>query len=316
MQGEIIKLDRKYPLVKFEDGSQRRCEESTSIKKKGSRRCVIGDFVKVASLDDHDFDIIEDILPRKTSLIRKDPSERSESQVLAANFSQVVIMEPFDRLNLKRLERELVLAHETGAKVAVLLTKSDTVDPSQELHLCHSVAELAGRDVPVHSVSIHSPDSILELKEDLFADETSILLGQSGAGKSSLANILIGNDAQATGSVRSTDGKGRHTTVSRSIIDLPLKSGRDCRIVDMPGIKGLGLWDASSGIDHAFSDIIELGQDCRFRDCTHTSEPGCAVREAVDRGLISPARLRSYLDLREEVDRMRERKRQASWKNK
>lgn len=316
MRGEVVKLDRKYPLVQCEDGSRFRCEETASIKKKSDVRCVIGDVVEVSPPGNHEFGIIEKIMPRETSFVRKDPADRSASQVLASNFSQVVIIEPFDRLNIKRIERELVLAHETGAKVAILLSKYDTVSPEDQKALIEKVEEIAGPDVAVCDVSIKEPDSILRLKDELFLDETSILLGQSGAGKSSLTNMLTGEETQATGDVRAGDSKGRHTTVNRAIIELSAQDGHTCRIVDMPGVRGLGLWDAQNGIENAFADIADVAQDCKFRDCTHTNEPGCAVKEAVEDGRIAQARLQSYLDLRNEIKTTLERRERASWKNK
>lgn len=316
MLGEVIKLDRKYPLVRCDDGTEFRCEEAANIKKKSNVRCAIGDMVEVSPPGNHEFGIIERIFPRETSFVRKDPADRSASQVLAANFSQVVIIEPFDRLNIKRIERELVLAHETGANVAVVLSKYDTVSPDDREALMNAIKEIAGNNVTVCDVSIKEPDSILSLKDKLFLDDTSILIGQSGAGKSSLINMLTGENTQATGDVRTGDSKGRHTTVNRAIIDLDAPDEHTCRIVDMPGVRGLGLWDAQTGIEHAFSDITDVAQNCKFRDCSHTNEPGCAVKEAVENGQIAKARLQSYIDLKNEIKTTLERRERASWKNK
>ena len=316
MLGEVIKLDRKYPLVRCEDGLELRCEEAATVKKRSSLRCAIGDIVEVSSPSDHEFGIIEKIHPRRTAFERKDPADRTTSQVLAANFGQVVIIEPFDRINLKRIERELVLAHETGAEVAILLSKYDTKTPDERTQIIKEVSDIAGRLVDVHEVSIKEPCSILKLKNDLFAGKTSILLGQSGAGKSSLINMLIGEDVQVTGNVRASDGKGRHTTVDRSMIDLPMENSETCRIVDMPGIRGLGLWNAQTGIEHAFMEIEDLSQNCKFRDCSHTNEPGCAVKQAVEDGDLSAARLSSYLELKKEIADTLDRRERTSWKNK
>lgn len=316
MNGEVIKLDRKFPLVKCENGTICRCEEAANIKKESDIRCVIGDHVVVSLTEGHEFGVIEEILLRKTEFVRKDPSERSSSQILAANFTQVVIVEPFDRINIKRIERELVLAHETGAKVAILLTKFDTVEPDRRASLTQEVSDIAGKDVKIFEVSVTDPLSIEGLKDTLFLDEASILLGQSGAGKSTLINKLLGENFQATGEVREGDSKGRHTTVSRSIIDISVPEGHWCQIVDMPGVRGLGLWDSRNGIDLAFKDISKLAQECKFRDCKHISEPGCAVMKAVQDGKISQARLSSYIELNEEINSMLERRERSTWKNK
>ncbi len=320
MLGEVINLDRKYPLVRcgksIEESTEFRCEESAAIKKNSDVRCVIGDIVEVSPPGNHDFGIIEKIMPRKTSFVRRDPVDRTSSQVLAANFTQVVIIEPIDRLNIKRIERELVLAHQTGAKVAILLSKGDLASEKDKDECTSKVAEVAGSTASVYVVSINDPDSLKAALRPLFADETSILLGQSGAGKSSLTNLLAGRDAQATGEVRAVDGKGRHTTVARSIIDIPTEDGRLCRLVDMPGVRGLGLFDAQSGIESAFEDIVCLSQNCRFRDCEHINEPGCAVKQAVEDGSLAQARLQSYLELKAEVDTMLKRRERSNWKNK
>lgn len=333
MRGEVIKLDRGLPLIKLGDGTCIRCEHSTKHEKRSDTRAIIGDIVDVSHLEDHDVGIIEGIKPRKTAFIRKDPNERSAAQPLAANFDIVLIAQSANEINLKRLERELVLAFETGAEVAVILTKADLLcdgdavakddadcDDKANPRLCmpkrlekiaHGVKDLVGDSAKVLFLSKKDADSIAAVKELIPEGKTAILIGRSGVGKSTLVNILSQKNSRATGTVRKKDGKGRHTTVSREIIDIP-EAGR---IVDMPGVRGLGLWDAHAGIEKAFSDIVRLSQGCRFRDCEHGNEPGCAVQDAVRTGKIPAARLSSYRNLVNELRDMDERKRQANWKN-
>ncbi|WP_251198303.1 ribosome small subunit-dependent GTPase A [Anaerotardibacter muris] len=296
-QGVVVKLDRGYPLVRLASGALIRCEHATSLVKKKTDRAVIGDRVQIELPDGHEKGIIEAILPRTTQFVRKDPTERAVPQTLASNFDLVLIAQPIEEVNFKRLERELVLAHETGAQVAVVLTKADLVsERTQFEETCKQVKALVGND-QVFVVSQEDPTS-LERVAQLIAegDKTAVLIGRSGVGKSSLVNVLVGEEIQETTPVRESDGRGRHTTVSREIIPLP--SGG--YIIDMPGVRGLGLWDAEQGIRAAFSEIEALAESCKFRDCSHQQETGCAVRAAVEAGTLAPERLESYLRLKEE----------------
>lgn len=306
--GFVVKLDRGFPLVRLDDGREVRCEHATSLVKGSDQRAVVGDRVRISLPEGHDKGIIAETLPRKSSFIRKDPTERALPQTLAANFEVVIVAQPIEEINERRLERELVLAHETGVEVVVVLTKADLMASPEEVEEVRSrIDGFVGSD-RLLVVSEKAPETTAELA-DLIAegDKTAILIGRSGVGKSSLVNMLVGHDLQETTPVRERDGKGRHTTVSREVIDLP-KGGR---IIDMPGVRGLGLWDADEGINTAFSDVEEFAAGCRFRDCTHTNEPGCAVRAAVEEGELSASRLESYLRLREESQQVKARRTEA-----
>lgn len=308
MRGVIVKLDRGFPLVRLEDGSELRCEHATALVKGKRVRAVVGDVVEVSLPEEHDKGIIEDIESRRTAFVRKDPAERTAAQVLAANFDTVIIAEPIVQLNVKRLERELVLAHETGARVAVVLTKADLAESPLEAEATRaSIADLAGRDVEVVIMSIDDETSIEAVRALVPEGEIAILIGKSGVGKSSMVNLLAGCEVQDTGHVRESDGKGRHTTVDRVMVDIPGGG----RVVDMPGVRGLGMWDSDAGIDVAFADVAELATHCRFRDCKHTDEPGCAVLAAVEAGNLAQARLDSYRSLCAEVDATRKRRDEA-----
>ncbi len=305
--GQVVKLDRGYPLVRLESGEEVRCEHAISLVKGSDKRAVVGDQVRVSLPDGHDKGIIEETLPRRTCFVRKDPTERALPQTLAANFDLVVVAQPIEEVNIRRLERELVLAHETGAQVMVVLTKADLMASAEEVEEVRSrIDGFVGND-ELLAVSDRSPESVQRLAQAIAeGDKTAVLIGRSGVGKSSLVNMLVGSQVQKTTEVRS-DGKGRHTTVSRQIIDLPGGG----HIIDMPGVRGLGLWDAEEGIGAAFSDVEELAQGCRFRDCSHANEPGCAVRAAVEEGRLSPARLESYLRLRDESKQVQKRREEA-----
>ncbi len=307
MRGRVVKLDRGYPLVRLEDGAEVRCEHAVALVKTKEHRAVIGDEVEIELPSGHDKGRIVEVLPRRTSFVRKDPTERALPQTLAANFDLVLVAQPFDQVNTRRLERELVLAHETGAEVVVVLTKADLLtDEADAKAVLKSIEGFVGNDkvMVLSGEDRASIDAVAELIAD--EDKVAILVGRSGVGKSTLVNMLVGYELQKTTEVRE-DGKGRHTTVSREIIKLP----RGGYIVDMPGVRGLGLWDAEEGIGAAFSDVEELAQSCKFRDCSHTNEPGCAVQAAVADGSLATHRLESYLRLKDESAEVRRRRTEA-----
>lgn len=317
--GRIVRQDRGLPLVAL-GGEAVRAEPATHLIKEGDPgwRITIGDWVAVAGVGEHDVGIIEAILPRSSTLSRKDPGESSEGQVMSANLDRIMVVQSLapSGPNIRRLERELVVAWESGAVPVVVLTKADLVEDSEAMV---SEARDAAIGVDVHVVSGVTGEGIEELRDHVAQGMTTAMFGASGVGKSTLANQLVGAEVQTTSEVRESDGKGRHTTVAREMV--MLDSGGI--LIDTPGMRGLGLWEAEAGLEQAFPDVIEAAVDCRFRDCLHGDEPGCAVRAAVETGELTEQRMQSYLDLREElagvVARRDERARnntKARWKSR
>jgi ribosome biogenesis GTPase len=233
------------------------------------------------------------VLPRRTAIVRSSASRTSRAQVLAANVDTAVVVESLAKpISAGRIERMLALAWESGAIPVVVLTKADLAEGSVD-DVREEVAALA-LDVDVLVTSVATGEG-LDILAALLTG-TIVLLGPSGAGKSSLGNALLGSQQLATGEVRASDGKGRHTTVHREL--LPLPNGGV--LIDTPGLRAVGLHDTEDGIQQVFAEIEELARQCRFTDCQHANEPGCAVRVAIEAGNLSPRRLDSYRKLQRE----------------
>jgi ribosome biogenesis GTPase len=256
---------------------------------------AVGDWVAVSRPSGSgDMTSIHAVLPRRTAFVRKVAGDETAAQVVAANVDVALVVTalPHD-LNLRRLERYLALAWESGAIPAVVLTKADLDDD-----VAGSVAAAQGiaPGVDVIALSSVTGDGFDALELLLQPGFTAALLGPSGAGKSTLINHLLGADQLRTGGVRE-DGKGRHTTTHRELVRL----GSGALLIDTPGMRELQLWDADAGIGAAFSDIYELATQCRFRDCRHESEPGCAVLEGVLAGRLAADRLDNWRQLQREL---------------
>jgi len=231
---------------------------------------------------------VEAVARRTTELARRDPAGGSDGQVLASNVDLVLAVFGLDRpVRPGRVERSLVLAHDSGAVPVVVLTKVDAVDDADEQ--AAAVRALAG-DVDVILVSSVTGSGTDELASRLAPHRTAVLVGESGAGKSTLVNRLAGREVQRTAEVRTADAKGRHTTVTRDLIVL---DGGGV-VIDTPGLRALGLLDSAGGVAATFDDIETLSGQCRFRDCAHGDEPGCAVTAAVAAGTLDAERLVRY----------------------
>lgn len=290
-----------------ESGLRRVSTDGRTSRSAGVRdQPAVGDWV--VFVPDGKRPAVVGVLPRHGVLARRDPADRASEQILATNLDHVFILVPLDReTSLAWIERSLVLVHESGADPAVILSKADVDDRAPAFEA--EVRSVTGDD-PVHVVSAVTGDGLDALLPYFDGNATVAMFGASGAGKSTLVNALIGDEHQETADVRGGDAKGRHTTTTRHL--LPLPGGGV--ILDTPGLRALGLWEASSGLERAFPDIEELATGCRFRDCRHDAEPGCAVRAAVEAGDLEARRLDSYHKLVAEadaVDRQREEQRQA-----
>jgi ribosome biogenesis GTPase len=245
--------------------------------------------------------LIRAILPRKSKFSRKAAGARTDEQVVAANVDTGFLMTGLDHdFNPRRIERYLAAAWESGVRPVILLNKAD-LDDALEEHV--QEVERIALGLPVHAISAKRGEGIEALFPYLGRGQTVSVLGSSGVGKSTLINRLLGSETQRIGSVRASDDRGRHTTTHRELFMLP-DGGL---ILDTPGMRELQLWEADEGLDAAFADIEELAAECRFSDCGHNGEPGCAVEEAMAAGALSSERLESWRKLQSELDAVRAR---------
>lgn len=297
LPGRVVRVDRGQCDVATTDGTLR--ADTAFVTPHDPLRVVCtGDWVAVEP--DGSPRYVRTCLPRRTAFVRSTSSKRSEGQILAANVDHAIVAVSLAaELDLARIERFLALAWESGAQPLVVLIKADLVpDPVTLAYLVADV-ETAAPGVTVLSVSAEHGEGI-DVLSAVVGGGTAVLLGQSGAGKSTLANALLGEDVMDVQAIRDVDGKGRHTTTTRNLLALP---GGGV-LIDTPGLRGVGLWDAGTGVGQVFAEIEELGRDCRFHDCAHESEPGCAVLAAIDGGELPERRLESYRKLMRENQRI------------
>ena len=341
--GRVTSLDRGFPLVRTPQWEVR-AQHSIELVKNADQRAVVGDVVELEFPPGQDTPLITAILPRGHTLVRRSLVEsrhegagKHDEQILAANIDLVFVVCALSNrpIDLAYLERQLVMAHQSGATVAILLTKADQAKHREaDIAATHTLAF----DSPVIVESAVTGEGIAQVRNLLSGGKTGVLLGRSGVGKSSLINKLLGSDLLDTGTVRAKDRAGRHITVARKMVFLDTaqdaaegvrytaqdaaegvrytaQDAAPCTtpvpvlcapvpisaLIDTPGLRSIGLYDAHEGLAAAFPDITAHAAHCRYRDCTHTSEPACAVRDAVDQGVIAARRLASYIDLATEV---------------
>jgi ribosome biogenesis GTPase len=296
--GRVVRVDRGVCTALTRTGLTRASLGGSILaaaaKDQRALPCV-GDWIVVRAWRDGRF-TAEEILPRKTAVCRGTAGKSATAQILAANVDVAMVVEPMHPSpDLGRIERLLAVAFESGARPVVVLTKADsTVNPCA---IAAQVAEAAPK-VPVYAVSAQSGFGMTELGGLTKAGLTMVLLGPSGAGKSTLVNAIAGARVMTTQEIRRADGRGRHTTAFRQLI--PLSGGG--AIIDTPGLRGVGLFDSDRGLAGAFGDVEELADYCRFNDCSHASEPNCAVQAAVADGDLPPRRLESWRKLQREID--------------
>ncbi len=292
----VVRIDKGGIMAATSSG-----EEHLVVAAKAVRRVVVGDLCGL----DLAAGRIELILPRRTVFERRSPGVardqlQLQSRPLAANMDRVFVLQPLESgVNLTRLARELVLAWESGAQPVVILTKADLVS-AEWAEKERSEAQRFAPGVEVHVISTRSAHGLSELRSLHLAGHTIAMLGASGAGKSSLVNALAGHQVQLVAEVRDNDRRGRHTTSAGQIIEL--EDG--ALLIDTPGIRGVGLWSADDGFEKAFEDLSLYVQQCRFADCTHTTEPGCGLLEAVAQGEIGADRVHVFQELAVELEQL------------
>jgi len=269
---------------------------------KPEMQLAVGDWVVLeymGSNDSHSSNTstlcVKNVLKRKTKFSRAAAGPELKEQIVGANVDTVFLIQSLNRdFNMRRLERYLIAAWESGAVPVIVLTKADCCDDvADKMAIVYSTAP----GVEVHAISCITGEGLEEIRKFILPGKTVALLGSSGVGKSTLVNTLAGKELLKTQEIREDDSRGRHTTTHRELLLLP-EGGL---ILDTPGMRALSLWEADAGMEHMFGDVEELTKLCRFHDCKHRSEPGCAVREALDSGKLELKRWENWLKLQKEL---------------
>lgn len=256
---------------------------------------AVGDWVHIRKIEEESKAIIHGVFSRRSSFSRQAAGERTAEQIVAANVDYLFLVNALNHdFNVRRIERYLLLAYESGSMPVIVLTKSDLCEDVEQKIL---ETEAVAIGVPIFAVDSLQQAGIELLQQFVAPGKTIALVGSSGVGKSTLLNALMGSEVAKIGGIREEDSKGRHTTTHRELFQLP--SGG--LVIDTPGMRELQLWEGSEAIHATFSDIEELAKGCRFRNCEHEKEPGCAIRNAIENGVLVAKRLQNYKKLQKEI---------------
>ncbi|MPZ97869.1 MAG: ribosome small subunit-dependent GTPase A [Dehalococcoidia bacterium] len=295
LPGRIVRVDRGSALAATAESVLRAEQAAALLALRGVEATLAtGDWVVIRPRPHHATAEVVAVLPRTSAFVRGDPNGL-DAQVLAANVDTAFIVHPATGApNLRRIERELAVVRESGAAAVIVLTKADLARESDE---AVRGVEAVAHGVPVHLVSGVQGSGVDTLRGYTEGCRTVALIGASGVGKSTLVNRLAGQHVLETAAVRDSDGKGRHTTTARHLVALPGGGA----LIDTPGMRSVAVWGAEEGVSEVYSEIEALAGACRFRDCAHAGEPGCAVTAAMDSGGLDEGRLDGYRKLRREV---------------